>query len=85
MQIESPLQYKLTGQNQTYGGNICNLSSSGILLETDHRLQIKQTLTLTITSHISSIDPLHAKVEILRVHPKNTSTYQVACKIIEMC
>jgi c-di-GMP-binding flagellar brake protein YcgR len=82
MSIKADITYKIDGNGATYTGISNNLSHAGIQFITERALSPGKAIEFMLPSYDGKVDPLEAKVKVLRVKPTDNK-YIVAGKIIE--
>ena len=83
MSIDCGVEYSLKKTGDTFQGSAINLSSTGILFSTDHKLTQDDLVTIKVPSD-KPISVLRAVVKVLRVKPGNDDgELHIACEIVE--
>ncbi|AOU97223.1 hypothetical protein BI364_03725 [Acidihalobacter yilgarnensis] len=85
MTIDCDVSYHLVDGSVIDQGRVRNLSGRGVLFQTGRFLDIGAVLDLSITSRSSSIPPLNARVEVVRVHEvKSGLVYEIGAVFHEL-
>ena len=82
MTLDCGMTYRPGGSHETYTARARNISSTGVLFVTDRALRSGDQLTINVTPAHAVVQPLNARVEVIRV-AADGADYSVACKIRE--
>ena len=83
MSIECKMSFRVGGSHTTYEAQARNISSTGILFTTEHRLKEGDSLVINVTPEQAVVEPLNARAEVIRVDRLSEGGFEVACKIKE--
>jgi hypothetical protein len=84
MQIEAEIEFQPQGQNKRAAGKSKNLSSAGILFETDHPVKQGDSIDIAVKTASAKYPPLRATASVLRIHPGSSGKIQVACTLSDV-
>ncbi len=83
MTIDCALSFSRKDGNQSFEGNVVNLSSKGILFTSSEKFEEGTSLDIVLTPSNSLTSPMESSVVVSRVID-NESVYEVACEIEEI-
>lgn len=83
MPIDCELSFSAAGEDQSYSGNVINLSSKGILFTSNRAFDEGTSLEIRLTPSNSSTPPFEAVASVARV-TDNDAVYEIACEIHEI-
>jgi hypothetical protein len=83
MVIDCVLSFSIKGVSGTYGGNVINLSSKGILFTSTEAIKEGSNLSIVLTPSNSITLPMEADATVTRVID-NDSVYEIACTIVKV-
>jgi hypothetical protein len=78
--IDCLMRFSVVGDESEFKGKVINLSNTGILFTSRHRLEVGNLLTLVLTASQPDTPPMHATVKVTRVI-NNRANYEVAAII----
>jgi hypothetical protein len=85
MNTNTPLTFKIIGEDQNHVAQCINLSGSGLLLHTEDHINNTTQLEINITPEKTVTPPLHAIIEVVRVEENSQNqSYYVAGVIKEI-
>lgn len=83
MAIDCALSFSIKGEQQSYSGNVINLSSKGILFTSSEKIAEGTRLEIVLTPSNSLTPPMLASTVVSRVS-YNQVIYELACEILEI-
>ena len=83
MTIDSPVTFRVEGNDQPHHGIAKDLSAIGMLLVSEHEAPVGATVELKMATENSLVPPLRARGEVLRVKPLNGNAYEIGIRIDE--
>lgn len=83
MSIECEMSFRVGGSHTTFAAQAKDISSTGMSFTTEHPLNAGDALVVNVTPAQAVVEPLNARVEVVRVDQLADGTYEVACKIKE--
>ncbi|MBL3601428.1 MAG: PilZ domain-containing protein [gamma proteobacterium endosymbiont of Lamellibrachia anaximandri] len=81
MNIECPARFRIAGGKTVSAAVVKNLSSTGILLESDQSLEPGTQLAVEIMPGKTITPPLSAEACVIRSYPSDEGNFNIACNI----
>jgi c-di-GMP-binding flagellar brake protein YcgR len=81
MDMDCSLDYKVEGENESYQGQMKNLSASGIQFTCGHGMPPGSQIHVTLTPLNDITPPMSADVTVARCDPESGSGFLVAGQI----
>ena len=83
MTLDSPMTFKVAGEEQAHHGVAKDLSAIGMLIVSEYDAPAGAAVEVSMSTENSLVPPLRARGEILRVKPLNGASYEIAVRIDE--
>lgn len=83
MTVDSPMTFRVNGDEQAHHGLAKDLSAIGILFVSEHDAPVGATVEVSMTTSNSLVPPLRARGEVLRVKPLDGRQYEIGVRIDE--
>ena len=83
MPIDCMLSFKKQGSDETYTGNVINLSSKGVLFTSENEFREGDVLEIVLTPSNSLTPPMEATTTVSRI-TSNGEVFEIACEITEI-
>ena len=80
MPIDCALSFSESGSDRQYQGKVINLSSKGILFNSEKGVDVGSRLVIVLTPSNSITPPMRARATVSRVDARG-SVYEIACQI----
>jgi len=78
MKLDSNIYFTTLNSQEKHNGRCKNLSGTGVLMETDKKLKVGSSVSITLPSERSELPNLEAKAQVVRVSQMlETHTFEI--------
>lgn len=82
--VECQVSFHIEGANDTYSGELLNLSAKGLLFITPEKIAVDSELDVHIVPSNPITPPMHASVKVVRSDLLEDSRYKLACEMLKI-
>ncbi len=84
MEMDTRLSFTRDGSDTVFSGRCLDLSHTGMQMETATALSAGERLAVSLDLGNPRFEPMHARIEVLRVEGLPGGRYRVAAKMLDI-
>ena len=81
MSVDCPARFRVAGSDSLSAAIVKNLSSSGMLIMSDQKVDPGTHLAIEIMPGKTITPPLSAEARVVRINPTDAGNFSIACSI----